>query len=98
MIRARFSPKAAPTWTKFPTILQPTIPRRRSAIVKGVRPLSGAPGMASDLRLSAALVIAGLAAKGATQVNLIFYLDRAYEQMDAKLRKHGARIQRLEEK
>jgi UDP-N-acetylglucosamine 1-carboxyvinyltransferase len=44
------------------------------------------------------LVIAGLAAKGATQVNLIFYLDRAYEQMDAKLRKHGARIQRLEEK
>jgi UDP-N-acetylglucosamine 1-carboxyvinyltransferase len=69
-----------------------------SAIVKGGRPLSGAPVMASDLRASAALVIAGLAAKGATQVNRIYHLDRGYEQMDAKLRKLGARIQRVEEK
>jgi UDP-N-acetylglucosamine 1-carboxyvinyltransferase len=69
-----------------------------SAIVKGGRPLSGAPVMASDLRASAALVIAGLAAKGATQVNRIYHLDRGYEQMDAKLRKLGARIRRVEEK
>lgn len=69
-----------------------------SAIVKGGRPLSGAPVMASDLRASAALVIAGLAAKGATQVNRIYHLDRGYEHMDVKLRKLGARIQRVEEK
>ncbi|HEY5345756.1 MAG TPA: UDP-N-acetylglucosamine 1-carboxyvinyltransferase [Verrucomicrobiae bacterium] len=69
-----------------------------SAIVKGGKPLSGAPVMASDLRASAALVIAGLAAKGSTQVNRIYHLDRGYEQMDAKLRKLGARIQRVEEK
>jgi len=68
-----------------------------SAIVKGGRPLSGAPVMASDLRASAALVIAGLAAKGTTQVNRIYHLDRGYEQMDIKLRKLGARIQRVEE-
>jgi UDP-N-acetylglucosamine 1-carboxyvinyltransferase len=69
-----------------------------SAIVKGGKPLSGAPVMASDLRASAALVIAGLAAKGTTQVNRIYHLDRGYERMDEKLRKLGARIQRVEEK
>jgi len=69
-----------------------------SAIVKGGRPLSGAPVMASDLRASAALVIAGLAAKGQTQVNRIYHLDRGYEKMDVKLRKLGARIRRVEEK
>jgi len=69
-----------------------------SAIVKGDRPLSGAPVMASDLRASAALVIAGLAAKGTTQVNRIYHLDRGYEHMDVKLRDLGARIQRVEEK
>jgi UDP-N-acetylglucosamine 1-carboxyvinyltransferase len=69
-----------------------------SAIVKGGKPLSGAPVMASDLRASAALVIAGLAAKGTTQVNRIYHLDRGYEKMDAKLRKLSARIQRVEEK
>ncbi len=67
-----------------------------SAIVKGGRPLSGAPVMASDLRASAALVIAGLAAKGATQVNRIYHLDRGYEQMDAKLKQLGAKIERVE--
>ena len=69
-----------------------------SAIVKGGKPLSGAPVMASDLRASAALVIAGLAAQGTTQVNRIYHLDRGYEQMDVKLRKLGARIKRVEEK
>ena len=68
-----------------------------SAIVKGGRPLSGAPVMASDLRASAALVIAGLAAKGQTQVNRIYHLDRGYERMDLKLRKLGAKIQRVQE-
>jgi UDP-N-acetylglucosamine 1-carboxyvinyltransferase len=69
-----------------------------SAIVKGGKPLSGAPVMASDLRASAALVIAGLAATGATQVNRIYHLDRGYENMDVKLRKLGARIQRVQER
>jgi UDP-N-acetylglucosamine 1-carboxyvinyltransferase len=68
-----------------------------SAIVKGGRKLSGAPVMASDLRASAALVIAGLAAQGTTRVNRIYHIDRGYEQIDAKLRKLGARIQRIEE-
>lgn len=66
-----------------------------SAIVKGGLPLSGAPVMASDLRASAALVIAGLVAKGATQVNRIYHLDRGYEKIDEKLRKLGARIERV---
>ncbi len=66
-----------------------------SAIVKGGKPLSGAPVMASDLRASAALVIAGLAAKGTTQVNRVYHLDRGYENMDRKLQKLGARIQRV---
>ncbi|MGZ4965154.1 MAG: UDP-N-acetylglucosamine 1-carboxyvinyltransferase [Limisphaerales bacterium] len=68
-----------------------------SAIVKGGKPLSGAPIMASDLRASAALVIAGLAAKGMTQVNRVYHIDRGYEQIDAKLRKLGARVERVEE-
>jgi UDP-N-acetylglucosamine 1-carboxyvinyltransferase len=68
-----------------------------SAIVKGGKPLSGAPVMASDLRASAALVIAGLAARGNTQVNRVYHLDRGYENMDAKLRQLGARVERVEE-
>src|SRR6516225_2923224 len=68
-----------------------------SAIVKGGRPLSGAPVMASDLRASAALVIAGLAARGKTQVNRVYHLDRGYEDMDGKLRRLGAHIERVEE-
>jgi UDP-N-acetylglucosamine 1-carboxyvinyltransferase len=65
--------------------------------VKGGRPLSGAPVMASDLRASAALVVAGLAAKGTTQVNRVYHIDRGYEGIDAKLRRLGARIERIEE-
>ena len=68
-----------------------------SAIVKGGKPLSGAPVMASDLRASAALVIAGLAARGTTQINRIYHLDRGYENIDGKLRQLGARIERIEE-
>src|SRR5258706_99568 len=69
-----------------------------SAIVKGGAKLSGAPVMASDLRASAALVIAGLAASGSTQVNRIYHLDRGYDKLDDKLRKLGGRIKRVQEK
>ncbi|MBA4148935.1 MAG: UDP-N-acetylglucosamine 1-carboxyvinyltransferase [Verrucomicrobia bacterium] len=68
-----------------------------SAIVKGGKPLSGAPVMASDLRASAALVLAGMTAKGTTEVNRIYHLDRGYEKIDSKLRKLGARIERVKE-
>ena len=68
-----------------------------SAIVKGGKPLSGAPVMASDLRASAALVIAGLAAQGTTQVNRVYHIDRGYENIDQKLKNLGARIERIEE-
>jgi UDP-N-acetylglucosamine 1-carboxyvinyltransferase len=68
-----------------------------SAIVRGGKPLSGAPVMASDLRASAALVIAGLVAKGTTQVKRIYHLDRGYERIDDKLKTLGARIERVEE-
>src|SRR5262249_44063652 len=68
-----------------------------SAIVKGGKTLSGAPVMASDLRASAALVLAGLAAQGTTEVNRIYHLDRGYEKIDEKLRHLGARIRRIAE-
>jgi UDP-N-acetylglucosamine 1-carboxyvinyltransferase len=68
-----------------------------SAIVKGGRRLTGAPVMASDLRASAALIIAGLAARGTTQVNRVYHIDRGYENIDGKLRQLGARIERIEE-
>ena len=69
-----------------------------SAIIRGGAKLSGAEVMASDLRASAALVIAGLMCKGRTQVNRIYHLDRGYEVMDKKLRSLGARVKRSEEK
>jgi len=69
-----------------------------SAIVKGGAKLSGAQVMASDLRASAALVIAGLCAQGATEVSRIYHLDRGYERIDEKLRALGARIERFKSK
>jgi UDP-N-acetylglucosamine 1-carboxyvinyltransferase len=68
-----------------------------SAIVKGVKRLSGAPVMASDLRASAGLVLAGLAAEGETEVNRIYHVDRGYERIDQKLRQLGAKIERVSE-
>lgn len=68
-----------------------------TAIIRGGRELKGAPVMASDLRASAALVLAGLAAKGTTIVRRIYHLDRGYEQMEKKLQKIGARIWREKE-
>lgn len=66
-----------------------------SAIVKGGKGLSGAPVMASDLRASAALVLAGLAARGTTEVSRVYHIDRGYERIDEKLRSLGARIERV---
>jgi UDP-N-acetylglucosamine 1-carboxyvinyltransferase len=68
-----------------------------SAVVRGVRSLSGAPVMASDLRASAALVLAGAAAAGATTVRRVYHLDRGYERLERKLAALGARIERLAE-
>jgi len=67
------------------------------AIVEGVRHLSGAPVMASDLRASAGLVLAGLAAKGLTSVSRIYHLERGYENMEIKLQALGAKIWRQKE-
>ena len=64
------------------------------AVVKGVPALSGAPVMASDLRASAALVLAGLAAQGTTEIRRVYHLDRGYERIEAKLARLGARIRR----
>jgi UDP-N-acetylglucosamine 1-carboxyvinyltransferase len=67
----------------------------RSAIVKGVRRLSGAPVMATDLRASASLILAGLAAEGQTVVSRIYHLDRGYENIEQKLSALGADIRRV---
>lgn len=67
------------------------------AIIEGRKSLSGAPVMASDLRASAALVLAGLVAKGKTEISRIYHLDRGYENLEIKLQKLGARIWREKE-
>jgi UDP-N-acetylglucosamine 1-carboxyvinyltransferase len=69
----------------------------RSAMVRGVEHLTGAPVMASDLRASASLVLAGLAAHGTTHVRRIYHLDRGYENIETKLNAVGARICREQE-
>jgi UDP-N-acetylglucosamine 1-carboxyvinyltransferase len=68
-----------------------------SAIIKGVLRLSGAPVMASDLRASAALVLAGLVANGQTDISRVYHLDRGYERMEEKLSKLGATVYRVKE-
>lgn len=65
-----------------------------SAIIKGIKNLSGAAVMASDLRASAALVLAGLVAKGRTEISRVYHLDRGYERIERKLSSLGARIWR----
>lgn len=65
------------------------------AIVNGVEKFVGAPVMATDLRASASLVIAGLAAQGETLIERIYHLDRGYDRMEAKLSSVGARIERI---
>lgn len=66
-----------------------------TAIIKGVSRLSGAPVMASDLRASAALVLAGLVAEGRTEISRIYHLDRGYEHIEEKLSAVGAKIERV---
>jgi len=67
----------------------------RSAMIRGVRSLSGAPVMATDLRASAGLLLAGLAARGSTQVLRVYHIDRGYDRIVQKLASLGARIQRV---
>ena len=67
----------------------------RNAIITGVRELSGTKVMASDIRGGAALVIAGLVAKGMTEVSRIYHIDRGYERLEAKLSQLGAKIKRV---
>ncbi len=66
-----------------------------TAIINGVAKLSGAPVMASDLRASAALVLAGLQAEGTTEINRVYHIDRGYESIDEKLNFLGAKIERV---
>jgi UDP-N-acetylglucosamine 1-carboxyvinyltransferase len=69
-----------------------------TAVVTGREHLTGAPVMATDLRASASLVLAGLAAQGSTLVDRIYHIDRGYEQIEEKLRKLGGKIQRVKAK
>ena len=67
----------------------------QTAIIQGVDKLSAAPVMASDLRASAALVLAGLKAEGVTEINRVYHIDRGYEHIDDKLSELGATIERV---
>ena len=69
-----------------------------TAVVRGVQRLSGAPVMATDLRASSSLVLAGLAAENTTEVQRVYHLDRGYEALESKLRALGARIERVPER
>jgi len=67
------------------------------AVIKGVERLQGAPVMATDIRASAALVLAALAAEGETRISRIYHLDRGYEKLDERLKRIGASIERVQE-
>lgn len=67
------------------------------AVIRGPAKLRGAPVMATDLRASASLVIAGLCAEGTTKISRIYHLDRGYQRLDEKLRSLGAQIERIKE-
>ncbi len=71
--------------------------RGRSAVVRGVDKLIGAEVMATDLRASMSLILAGLAAEGETQVHRVYHLDRGYERLEEKLQAVGADIERSSE-
>jgi len=66
-----------------------------TAMIEGVDRLLGAPGMASDLSASSALVLAGLKADGVTEVSRVYHIDRGYEHLDEKLQELGAHIERV---
>jgi UDP-N-acetylglucosamine 1-carboxyvinyltransferase len=67
----------------------------RTALVRGVKKLSAAPVMATDLRASASLVLGALAAEGVSEINRIYHLDRGYEAIEKKLCAVGANIERI---
>ena len=67
----------------------------RTAVVRGVPTLTGAPVMATDLRASMSLILAGLMAEGETQVSRVYHLDRGYERLEEKLSAVGADIERV---
>ena len=69
-----------------------------TVIVKGVDKLQSAPIMASDLRASASLVLAGLVAKGVTDIHRVYHIDRGYESIEKKLRALGAKVKRAKVK
>jgi len=69
-----------------------------SAVIRGVKSLSAAPIMATDLRASASLVLAGLAAPGITEISRVYHIDRGYEKIEKKFRKLGARVKRVKVK
>lgn len=71
--------------------------QENAAIIQGVESLSGAPVMATDLRASASLILAGLAAEGLTEVSRVYHLDRGYDGLDKKLAKLGANIKRVKQ-
>ena len=67
---------------------------KNMAIIKGVSNLIGAPVMSTDIRASASLIIAGLAAKGKTEISRVYHIDRGYEKIEEKFRSLGAKIYR----
>ena len=69
--------------------------RGNTAVIQGVPGLSGAQVMATDLRASACLVLAGLVAQGETMIDRIYHIDRGYDRIEEKLAQCGARIQRI---
>jgi len=71
--------------------------KNNSAVIRGVERLQGAPVMATDIRASAALVLAALVAEGETRISRIYHLDRGYEQLETKLRGLGADVERIQE-
>ena len=73
----------------------PRPPPGDTATIKGVKSLTGAPVMATDLRASVSLVIAGLMAEGETMINRVYHLDRGFERLEEKLSRCGAKIERL---
>jgi UDP-N-acetylglucosamine 1-carboxyvinyltransferase len=68
----------------------------RTAVVRGPRPLSGAPVMATDLRASACLILAGLVGRGTTVIHRVYHIDRGYERIEEKMSRLGARIWRVQ--
>ena len=66
-----------------------------TAVIEGIENLKGAPVMATDLRASASLVLAGLVAEGSTIIDRIYHIDRGYERIEEKLKMLGADIERI---